>query len=142
MGKRGFENKFDIDFKDGLIAEKQLMHLIGACKIEVKNDFFVDRTGNIAIEYECRGKPSGISVTESDWYAIFLGNTNAEVCVFIKVSALKELAKTFYVKNGAKNGGDDNAAKFILVPWAEIIRLSNYGEKQKCWKEHRKKQVG
>lgn len=139
MGQRGFDNKFDIDFKDGLIAEKQLMKLIGTCKIEVKNDFFIDRTGNIAIEYENKGKPSGISVTEADWYAIFLGNTNAEVCVFIKVDALKELSKTFYMKNGCKNGGDNDSAKFILIPWAEIIKLNNYGQKQERWKEHREK---
>lgn len=135
----GANNKFDLDLKDGMIAEKQLLNLLGTCKIEVKNDFFIDKTGNIAVEYECWGKPSGISVTESDWYAIFLANTDSEVCVMIKTNALKELSRTFYTKGALKEGGDQNMSKFILIPWIEIIKLNNYGEESKRWEKHRKK---
>lgn len=35
---------------------------------EVKNDLMAAKTGNAAIEYECRGKPSGIAVTEADYW--------------------------------------------------------------------------
>ena len=130
-------NKFDLDLKDGMIAEKQMLRLLGTCKIEVKNDYFLDKTGNIAIEYRCWGKPSGISVTEADWYAIFLGNAKAEICVLIKVEALKALARTFFKNGSVKKGGDQDQSEFILVPWSEIIKLSNYGEESKRWKEHR-----
>jgi hypothetical protein len=34
---------------------------------EVKNDLMAAKTGNAAIEYESRGKPSGIAVTEADY---------------------------------------------------------------------------
>ena len=34
---------------------------------EVKNDLMAAKTGNAAIEYECRGKPSGITVTKADY---------------------------------------------------------------------------
>ncbi|MFT4758650.1 MAG: hypothetical protein ACI9XO_002619 [Paraglaciecola sp.] len=34
---------------------------------EVKNDLMAAKTGNAAIEYECRGKPSGIAVTKADY---------------------------------------------------------------------------
>lgn len=37
--------------------------------IEVKEDFMAAKTGNVAVEYECRGKPSGINVTKADVYA-------------------------------------------------------------------------
>lgn len=41
---------------------------------EVKYDLKVEQTGNIAIEYECRGKPTGIAITEADyWVYKFLG---------------------------------------------------------------------
>ena len=41
---------------------------------EVKYDIMVEKTGNIAIEYESRGKPTGIAVTEADyWVYKFLG---------------------------------------------------------------------
>lgn len=46
-------------------------------------------TGNIFIEYESRGKPSGISVTKSDWFVthfIYL-----KEIWFIKSDKLKEL---------------------------------------------------
>lgn len=36
--------------------------------VEVKEDFLCKNTGNIAVEVECRGKPSGLAVTEADWW--------------------------------------------------------------------------
>lgn len=37
---------------------------------EVKQDFKGQYTGNVALEYECDGKPSGISTSKSDYYVI------------------------------------------------------------------------
>jgi len=34
---------------------------------EVKNDLMAAKTGNAAIEYECRGNPSGIAITAADY---------------------------------------------------------------------------
>lgn len=36
--------------------------------IETKEDFTCQRTGNVGVEYHCRGKPSGISVSKADFY--------------------------------------------------------------------------
>lgn len=36
--------------------------------LEVKRDRYLDKTGNICIEYASNGKPSGISVTKADHY--------------------------------------------------------------------------
>lgn len=35
--------------------------------LEVKEDFKCMVTGNVCVEYECRGKPSGIAVTQADY---------------------------------------------------------------------------
>lgn len=35
---------------------------------EVKNDELAEDTGNVGIEFECRGKPSGIVTTKSDYW--------------------------------------------------------------------------
>jgi len=35
---------------------------------EAKEDFTCERTGNVGIEYSCRGKPSGIEVSQADYY--------------------------------------------------------------------------
>jgi hypothetical protein len=36
--------------------------------IEVKSDRYTSKTGNICIEFESNNKPSGISITTSDYY--------------------------------------------------------------------------
>ena len=35
---------------------------------EVKEDFSCEKTGNVGLEFECRGKPSGIAVSKADYY--------------------------------------------------------------------------
>jgi hypothetical protein len=41
---------------------------------EVKNDLMAHQTGNVAIEYECRGKPTALSVTTAEfWVYKFAG---------------------------------------------------------------------
>ena len=61
--------KFDIDLAYGEVREQQIADMLTNKKIEVKSERDVwQRTGNIAIEYECYGKPSGINATESDYW--------------------------------------------------------------------------
>jgi len=60
--------KFDIDLQYGKVREQLVADMLQDKKIEVKSERDVwQRTGNIAIEYECYGKPSGINATESDY---------------------------------------------------------------------------
>lgn len=42
--------------------------------VEVKNDKLAPRTGNVAIETFCRGRPSGLSTTKSAWWAFVVGD--------------------------------------------------------------------
>ena len=35
---------------------------------EVKEDFTCEKTGNVGLEFECRGKPSGIQTSQADFY--------------------------------------------------------------------------
>lgn len=53
------DNKYDILFKGK--NDKYI-------KVEVKQDFTCARTGNVGVEYECRGKASGIQTSEADLY--------------------------------------------------------------------------
>jgi len=59
--------------------------------VEVKVDFMSQHTGNVAIEFECRGKPSGINKTTAQYwvYKIVYGNENKYV--FITTTAIKKL---------------------------------------------------
>ncbi|MGC8542095.1 MAG: hypothetical protein ACP5QA_15900 [Phycisphaerae bacterium] len=44
-------------------------------KIEVKHDRAALRTGNVAIETSCRGRPSGLAATQSAWWIFVVGDT-------------------------------------------------------------------
>lgn len=81
-------------------------------KVEVKTDSYRD-TGNIAIEIESRGKASGLTVTEADYF-VTLFRFNNELWV-IEADKLRKLIhdNDFYLK---ENGGDKNSnTKFYLI---------------------------
>ena len=53
--------KFDIDLEYGTIREEKVADMLTNKKIEVKSEKDLwQKTGNICIEYESWGKPSGI----------------------------------------------------------------------------------
>ena len=55
------QKKFDLDLQYGKVREKKIAEMLENKKIEVKSERDIwQKTGNIAIEYECYGKPSGI----------------------------------------------------------------------------------
>jgi hypothetical protein len=72
---------------------------------EVKEDFTCERTGNVGVEFECRGKPSGISVSKANFY-IYKIHSKRGVKVFLyKTSQLKAMiANEYYFR--VVNGGD------------------------------------
>ena len=59
--------KFDIDFDFGVFSEQQLIDMFennGKVEVKTERDMW-KQTGNIAIEFKYKGKPSGISSTMS-----------------------------------------------------------------------------
>lgn len=62
--------------------------------IEVKEDFSCQRTGNVGVEYECRGKPSGIEVSQADLYLYKVHEPDGKSRLYvIKTSLLKQMIK-------------------------------------------------
>jgi hypothetical protein len=55
--------------------------------VEVKSDYRASETGNSAVEYECRGKPSGINTTQADYWVYKFDNN----FYIITVTKLKSL---------------------------------------------------
>lgn len=82
-------------------------------KVEVKSDRIAGVSGNFAIEYECRGKPSGINITQADFYLYFIIYPDDKHCVYkIPVEQLKKISK----EKGRKiKAGDDNASRIYLL---------------------------
>jgi len=117
------DNKFDIDLSKAQIREKELRDILGKSKVEVKTDSIWKGSKNLAVEFRCRGKPSGISVSEAEYYAFILdANTYTEGILIIPIEKLLYLARKFYRMGKVKNGGDDNASEMILIPIAEFVK--------------------
>ena len=91
------DNKFDIDLSKAQIREKELRDILGKAKVEVKTDSIWKGSKNLAVEFRCRGKPSGISVSEAEYYAFILdANTYTEGIIIIPIEKLLYLARKFY----------------------------------------------
>ena len=76
--------KFDIDLAYGTIREEKIADMMTNKKIEVKSEKDMwQKTGNICIEYESYGKPSGIRATESDYWFHNLCVGDNEFCTLV-----------------------------------------------------------
>ena len=61
-------SKFDIDLAKGQEMEETFEEFMKGSLVEVKSERHIwENTGNHFVEFECRGKPSGIAVTEADY---------------------------------------------------------------------------
>jgi hypothetical protein len=108
--------KFDIDLEYGKVREKQVADMLQDKKIEVKSERDVwQKTGNIAIEYECYGKPSGINATESDYWFhnLCIGEDTFATIVF-DTNSLKRIIANLDKKRSV-SGGDNNASRMYLL---------------------------
>jgi len=91
-------------------------------KFEVKHDIMASKTGNVAIEWACRGKPSGLQWTEADRYVCRI-NDNDWV---IKVDALRW--KIAMAGDGGRpayrwvKGGDPRSnTELVLIPIEDFL---------------------
>lgn len=117
-------SKFDIDLQYGQEGENWLKYLgTDQALIEVKTER--DQwatTGNAVFEYECRGKPSGIAVTASDYWAHIFKLKNQTLMTYIWATPdLKDTLRQCihtprHLGSRLANGGDDNLSKVILIP--------------------------
>lgn len=108
--------KFDIDLEYGKVREQMVADMLQDKKIEVKSERDVwQKTGNIAIEYESYGKPSGINATESDYWFhnLCIGEDTFATIVF-DTNSLKRIIANLDKKRSV-SGGDNNASRMYLL---------------------------
>lgn len=56
--------------------------------IEVKEDFTCEKTGNVGVEFRCRGRDSGVRTTEADYY-VYKVHTPRGTIEFLMISVEK-----------------------------------------------------
>jgi hypothetical protein len=114
--------KFDIDLEYGQVREDMVADMLQDKKIEVKSERDVwQRTGNIAIEYQCYGKPSGIAATEADyWFHNLCVGEDIYATVVFKVDILKKIIDNLDSVRSV-SGGDNNASRMYLLNLQKIF---------------------
>lgn len=125
MRKQGYHPDFDICLEEGHAAESELAEMLGGgTTIEVKRDKKFLKTGNIFIEYECRGKPSGIMTTKAQFIDFALPCRDTHVHLLVPTQLVLRACE------GAREvvGGDRElryprgVAKGYLIKVIDILR--------------------
>ena len=112
---------WDIDLAFGEVGEYNLYKILKDSKLEVKRDRIALKTGNLAIEYEQNNKPSGIAISNAEyWCYIFTKDNYDKAIIIIPIERLKVLARKYFKLGNIKECGD-NYNKIILIPVEDIF---------------------
>ena len=113
---------FDIDLAFGKLHEDKILDMLENKKIEVKTERDVwTRSGNIAIEFESYGKPSGIAATKADYWFHNLSVGSQVFCTLVfDVKVLKQVIKNLDYEK-IVNGGDNYASKMYLINLSKLF---------------------
>ena len=111
---------FDKDLKFGEKYENEFQEAVEG-KVDCKPDRLCQKTGNVFIERESRGKQSGIHTTKSKYYAICLWveKRKDQTWVLVPTKILKKLMKNYPIKAG----GDNWSSKGHIIPKEDLLNL-------------------
>jgi hypothetical protein len=115
------DNRFDLDLQYGVIYEEQVAEMLQNKKIEVKSERDLwKKTNNIAIEFESRGKPSGIMTTQADyWFHNLVIEGEIVATLVFPVDKLKKYIKKYTPSK--VSGGDDNTSRLYLIKLSNLF---------------------
>jgi len=116
-----YNSDFQYDLKFGQEGETEIAALLNDCNVEVKRDRQTQKTGNVYIEYESRGKASGIATTKADKWAYIL----QDGCILIVNTELLKKALRYLIKARlcvkGMPGGDNNTSLGVLVSLERLM---------------------
>ncbi len=98
---------------------------------EIKADKLISVYGNICIEFNCRGNPSGIETSKANYWGIFnvINNNKYELYKIKRIHILKMIKDKKYKR--ISSGGDDYQSKLYLFDknlFKDYIIFSNIDE--------------
>lgn len=126
----GYEPRFDIDGPYGHQGELWYLTVLDAMttgSVEVKTDDVFGRTGNLYVEYEAdkgaRGlyEPSGIAITEADFWAFKLGPSPA--CLVMSTDLLRAFVATPGIRTASCVRGSCPTNGYLL-PFRYLIQAA------------------
>ena len=112
--------KFEKDLSYGKKHEKMVMKSLE--KYELKTDRMAHKTGNVYVEFQSRGKDSGIRTSKSNtWiFKIVSAKDTHLFSVHIPLSRLRRLVSKDY---RVVPGGDNLTSKGYLVPIKDLVTI-------------------
>jgi hypothetical protein len=119
------DKRFDLDLQYGQVFEKKVADMLQNSKIEVKTEREKWKsTGNIVIEFESRGKPSGIATTEAEyWFHNLALGEDIVMTLVIPTKILKNyIAQTM---PRIVSGGDNNTSRLYLLNLQSLVKMIN-----------------
>ena len=126
--------KFDLQLSAAVRNERRLAKIFTTAKIEkveLKSEMWLwEKTGNICIEFRYGGKPSGIAITDADYWVHELrrrikGEEDGYTLVYLMfpVMRLKQICRAAYREGHWRTAsGDDGKSDVVLLSLKDIIR--------------------
>ena len=101
----------------------------GDIEIKSEQDTWKE-TGNMFVEFQSRGRDSGIATTQADhWVVSFYLKNKLCFTLSIPTITMKKIARKYYNLGRITNGGDNDTSKGVLVPISSVLYF-NYDEEQ------------
>ena len=115
------KNSFLTDLPFGEKYEREFKSILEGkdVKVEVKADRLCQKTGNVYVETESRGKDSGITTTDADVWAFCLWKENRELQTYVSIPV--KILKKLMTKYPKKVGGDNHTSKGHIIPKADLL---------------------
>ena len=112
--------KFNKDLSYGKRHEKLVMKSME--NFELKTDRMAHKTGNVYVEFQSRGRDSGIRTSKSDTW-IFKIVSNGDRHLFSIQIPLTRLRKLVSKDYRVVPGGDNLTSRGYLVPITDLIKV-------------------
>lgn len=125
---RAPHSKFDLQLSQALIDERRLAEIFAyrtIQRVELKSESVQwEDTRNICIEYARDGRPTGISITEADYWVHELKRDDKTlVYLMFPIDRLKELCRDAMKRGWSRHGaGDGQRQSVILLRLWDILR--------------------
>jgi hypothetical protein len=122
----------------GYLKEYDIASYSGDYFVEVKLDTMSVTSGNVAVEYTCKGQPSGIAASSADYFVFVVPEGKSLVGYEVDVRNLKNALKGCRLVRG----GDDYASTMKLLPLERLKDIAcdkfpvqlNLNELKEYWK--------
>jgi hypothetical protein len=115
--------KFDVDLEFGKQWEEHIDEMFSGakkCEVKTERDKWAS-TGNICIEIESYGKPSGLTSTEAELWVHNLVKDN-ELCCSLVFNTNKLRQVMTKIEPYTVMGGDNKASKMYLVNITKLLK--------------------